>query len=176
MSLQCETDRIPIVGKLTAVLLACASENTKDYRSGTSEMPPLIFHSGIKIYLVESNKPNKLHGAECLWEANSRLANEQISCLLSKPKFHYSVLKDPLLGLCQSNPAHTSHPMHLRFILMLFSHLCLDLTTGLLPWGFPTKTSHFSILPCVLHDKNIPNVIIRAKKVILPFRDQWWEK
>ena len=38
------------------------------------------------------------------------------------------------------------HPTSWRFILILSSHLCLGLPSGLFPSGFPTKTLHIPLL------------------------------
>ena len=44
------------------------------------------------------------------------------------------------------------HPMSLRSILVLSSHLCLGLPGGLIPSGFPTKALYAPLLaPFVLH-------------------------
>jgi len=37
------------------------------------------------------------------------------------------------------DPVHTSHPIPLRSILILSSHLCPGLLSGIIPSGFPTK-------------------------------------
>jgi hypothetical protein len=52
-------------------------------------------------------------------------SHEPASCLNSEPD--------------QSGPCT---PSHLRSILILSSHLCLGLPSGLSPLGFPTKTLH----------------------------------
>jgi len=44
----------------------------------------------------------------------------------------------------QSSPY--SHPTSWIFILILSSHLCLGLPSGIFPSGFPTKTLHATIL------------------------------
>ena len=42
--------------------------------------------------------------------------------------------------LSQLDPVHTPHPTSWRSVLILSSHLCLDLPSGLFLSGFPTKT------------------------------------
>jgi hypothetical protein len=63
---------------------------------------------------------------------------------------------------CLSWPTHIQskfvNPIYLWYILILSSHLCLDLSSDLFPSGFPTKTLSTSITctmcttcPCPLH-------------------------
>jgi hypothetical protein len=57
--------------------------------------------------------------------------------------------------LTQSTP---SHPISLRYILILSTHLRLGLPSGLLPYGFPTNilyaflfSPHVCYMPCPSH-------------------------
>jgi len=60
-------------------------------------------------------------------EADSHSASQEISLLLS-PNVHYRVHTIP------------SHPISVRYILILTPHLRLGLSSGLFPSGFPIKT------------------------------------
>jgi hypothetical protein len=66
---------------------------------------------------------------------------DQTPRLLWNTKFHYRVHKGPPLVpiSSQMNPVHIFHPVFLRSLLILFSHLRLDLRSGLFPSGVPTK-------------------------------------
>ena len=44
------------------------------------------------------------------------------------------------------NPVHAPHPFSWRSILILSSHLCLGLPSGLFPSGFPTKILYTPLL------------------------------
>jgi hypothetical protein len=73
-------------------------------------------------------------------ETNSHSASQQISGLLWIPKVHCRVHKRPpfvptLIQLC---PVHT-HPLSLRFIQIIYSHIRARLPSGLFPSGFPIK-------------------------------------
>ena len=52
----------------------------------------------------------------------------------------------PVPILSQLNPVHTPNPTSWRSILILSSHLSLDLPCGLFPSGFPTTTLYTPLL------------------------------
>ena len=76
------------------------------------------------------------------WEANRFSASQEIPCFLWNPKVHYRIHKcpPPVLIPSQLSPVRTHHPISLRSILILSSHLRLCLLSGLVPSDFPTKT------------------------------------
>jgi hypothetical protein len=62
---------------------------------------------------------------------------------------------EPIPILSQTDPVHAHHPTSRRSILILTSHLCLGLASGLLPSTFLTNTlyvflvfSHACYIPC----------------------------
>jgi len=90
----------------------------------------------------------------CVAGASSHSARQPFMawCLVKylTTKIHYRVHNgSPLLPiLSQIHPLHTSYTISLRFILKLFSHLRLDLPSGLFLSGFPTKILYaFVIAP-----------------------------
>jgi hypothetical protein len=66
------------------------------------------------------------------WEATGCAATREPPSILWKPNAHYRIDERPLLVriVSQTNP---------RSILVLWTHLRLDLPSGLLPSGFPTS-------------------------------------
>jgi hypothetical protein len=86
------------------------------------------------------------------WEAKSRSASQEILCLLWNPKVYYRVHKNQPLFPILSQMNQTSHTISLKSILILSSHLRLDLPSGLFPSGFPTKILYAVLIsPCVPH-------------------------
>ena len=88
------------------------------------------------------------------WEANRSSASQEFFCILWNPKVHYRIHKSRVLVpiLRWIDPVHSRHPTFQRSVLILSSHLCLGLPSGLLPSDFSTKTCmHFSCPPYVLH-------------------------
>jgi len=86
-------------------------------------------------------KVQKYNSFNPTWEALSRSANYEIPCLLWNPKLHYRVYKTRHWSLSWTIFIHSTpfHFISARFILTVFSHLCLGLLRGLFPSGFPIK-------------------------------------
>ena len=82
------------------------------------------------------------------WEANRFSASQEIPRILWNPNVHYRFHNSPppVPILSQIDPVHTPHPTFWRSILILSSHLRLDLPSGLLSSGFPTKTLYTPLL------------------------------
>jgi hypothetical protein len=92
---------------------------------------------------LSSFEPTDCNVTNCMeqsssWQADSHSTSQEIPRLLLNPKVHYHVHKgqplDPILS--QMNLVHT---ISSRFIVILFSYLCLGLPNGLFPSDFPTK-------------------------------------
>jgi hypothetical protein len=65
-----------------------------------------------------------------------------ISQNFMNPEGSYRVRKSPPLVpifLSQFNPVQANHPISLKSILILYTHLRLDLPSGLFPSDFPTN-------------------------------------
>jgi hypothetical protein len=82
------------------------------------------------------------------WEAKTSWATQEIPRILWNPKFHNRIHKSspPVPILSQIDPVHDPHPTSPRSILILSSHLCQSLPSGLLPSGFPTKALYAPLL------------------------------
>ena len=80
------------------------------------------------------------------WEANWFADSQEFPHILWYPKVHYCIHKcpPPVSILNQLHPVHT--PTSWRSIIILSSHLCLGLPSGLFPSGFPTTTLYKSLL------------------------------
>ena len=72
-------------------------------------------------------------------EADWFAACQEISCISQNPKVHYCTHKHPPPVSILSQSTYP-HPTSWRSFLILSTHLCLGLSSGLFPSGFPTKT------------------------------------
>jgi len=78
------------------------------------------------------------------WEPNRSSASQEFPRIVWNPKVHYCIhkLPPPVRILSQI----TAVPDSWRSILILPSHICLDIPGGLFPSGFPTKTLYAHLL------------------------------
>ena len=78
------------------------------------------------------------------WEANWFAASQEIPRISRNPKFHYRNQSVRHLSLSWASPIQSIYPhtTSWRSVLILSTHLCLGLSSGLLTSGFPTKTLH----------------------------------
>lgn len=110
--------------------------------------------------------PKKLKGWLQLLAAESSLTSLQLSCwsITSLPflelAVYYCVYNISPLDHPEPNES-SPHPTSFRYILILSSHLCLNLPSGLLTSVFLTKTLYcFSSLPCLLHTQPMSSSLI----------------
>jgi hypothetical protein len=75
------------------------------------------------------------------WEPTSCAATQELPNILWNPKVPYRLHKSPPLALswARSIQSLPSHPISVRSILILSTHLRLDLSSGLFHSGFPTS-------------------------------------
>jgi len=85
------------------------------------------------------------------WEAKRFSATQEIPRILWKLKVHYHIHKcpPPVPILSHINPVHAPYQNSWRSILILYSHLCLGLPSGLFPSDFPTKTLYMPLLSTI---------------------------
>ena len=81
------------------------------------------------------------------WEANWFAASQEIPRISRNPKVHSAHTNIHHLSLSWASPIQSiyPHPTSWRSILILYTHLCLGLPSGLFPSGFPTKTLYITL-------------------------------
>ena len=93
------------------------------------------------------------------WKANQFSASQEIPHILWNPKVHYRIHKclPPVPTPGQLDQVHTPTSHFWRSILILSSHLCLGLLSGLFSSGSPSKpciclsSPPYTIMSCPSH-------------------------
>ena len=110
------------------------------------------------------------------WRANRFSASQEILHILWNPKVLYRNHKCPPPApiLSQLDPVHTPpHSTSWRSMLILSSHLCLGLPSGLIPSGFPTKTLYTPLL-CIHATYPAHLFLDFMTRTILGEEYRWW--
>jgi hypothetical protein len=100
-----------------------------------------------------SNRTHSLMELSPSWEAANCAATQELPNSLWNPKVYYSVQKSPKLApiLSQIDPIHTI-PSYIWSILILYTRLCLGLSSGSFLLAFPPISyMHSSSSSFVLH-------------------------
>jgi hypothetical protein len=96
--------------------------------------------------------PNNSMEQSPSWKANSSSTSQEITCILWDLKVHYH------LSLSYARSMHSiPNPNSLRSILVVSSHLRLDLLSSLFPSGFPTNNLYVPFL------SNLVSYILKSK-------------
>jgi len=84
------------------------------------------------------------------WEVNRPSASQEILHIVWNLKVHYHVLKQSPPALSWARSIHSMPPHHTFWrSILIFSHLCLGLPSGLLPTGLRTKTLYVPLLSLI---------------------------
>jgi hypothetical protein len=89
-----------------------------------------------------------LHGAECEKVTDSQLINK-FPAFYGTRRFisAFTSARHLSLSWASSIQSISLHPTSWRYVLILSSHTCLGLPSGLFPSGFPTKTLYTPLSP-----------------------------
>jgi hypothetical protein len=94
----------------------------------------------------------------------------EFSNILWNPKVHYRVQKSPPLVTVRSQINAT--PSCLRFILILSTHIGLDLPSGLFSFGFPINIS-YAFLFVIVHATCPAHLILFDLIILITFAKQY---